>query len=547
MQLAQVRIQNFRCIKDVTVDLDQTTVLIGENNTGKTAFLEAIRLCLYRLSGRGRNPFAEYDYHLANKDSTPTTAPPIQINLVFGPSATAPWDDQIDFDLKDVIVLAADDQRIELQVTSSWDPAASEFRTDWAFLDVNGDPMHNYTMALRSLQRLVPTFYLSALRDASKHFISKGRYWRTFLAEAGVPEEDRADLESELDSLNSRVISAHRALSELREYLDENATKVVDLAGEDRVAISALPTQLFSLLSRAQVLLASSSGARIPVELQGEGTQSLAVLLIFGAYLRSQLSGPDPAATPVIALEEPEAHLHPSAIRSLMGVLRDLPGQKVVATHSGDLLASVTATEIRRLAHVGGTVRSFRLHPGVLEAEEQRRFDVHVRRTRGETLFARCWLLVEGETEVVLFEGAAEALGIDIVREGVCCVQFAQIGARMFAKAAGQLGIEWYCVVDDDSRGHQVKCDLKRKLGEGCIDNRLVSPYKDVETMLCAHGFEEVYGHGSRRHRGKPKRGKPRLAAEVVELMTREKDPKPVPDPVADILRTAVRLAGGRQ
>lgn len=337
--------------------------------------------------------------------------------------------------------------------------------------------------------------------------------------------------------MNSRVIEANRPLRELRDYLDENATKVVDLTGEDRVAISALPTQLFSLLSRAQVLLASSSGARIPVEHQGEGTQSLAVLLIFGAFLRSQLSGLDPAATPVIALEEPETHLHPSAIRSLMGVVDELPGQKIVSTHSGELLASVEASTVRRLAHVDGAVQLFRLEPGALTTKEQRRFDFHVRRTRGELLFARCWLLVEGETEVVLFEGAAEALGIDIVRKGVCCVPFKQAGDTMFPKVADQLGIKWYCVVDDDSGGEQTEAALLRHFGEATTRRRLAIRYKNVETMLCAHGFEDVYGDRPKRSRIKPM-----LAAQAVELMTREG--RPVPEPVERILRTAVRLAG---
>ena len=83
MRLTTVEIRNFRCIRDLTVDLDETTVLIGENNSGKTAFLDAIRICLERLRGRGRGPFDEYDYHLPDDESTPTNAAPIEIVLSF--------------------------------------------------------------------------------------------------------------------------------------------------------------------------------------------------------------------------------------------------------------------------------------------------------------------------------------------------------------------------------------------------------------------------------------------------------------------------------
>ncbi len=78
MRLTTVKIRNFRCIKDLAVDLDETTVLIGENNSGKTAFLEAVRICLERLRGRGRGPLDEYDYHLPDDASTPVDAAPIE-------------------------------------------------------------------------------------------------------------------------------------------------------------------------------------------------------------------------------------------------------------------------------------------------------------------------------------------------------------------------------------------------------------------------------------------------------------------------------------
>ncbi|MDR1856339.1 MAG: AAA family ATPase [Desulfovibrio sp.] len=46
MILKKIQIKNFRCYGDFTLGLDRTTVLIGENNTGKTSVLDALRLCL---------------------------------------------------------------------------------------------------------------------------------------------------------------------------------------------------------------------------------------------------------------------------------------------------------------------------------------------------------------------------------------------------------------------------------------------------------------------------------------------------------------------
>ncbi len=307
--------------------------------------------------------------------------------------------------------------------------------------------------------------------------------------------------------------------------------------------------------------LASRSGARIPVELQGEGTQSLAVLLLFGAFLRSQLSDLNPDATPITALEEPEAHLHPSAIRSLMGLVSNLPGQKIVSTHSGDLLASVPSSAIRRFAHANGGIKTHRIERGALKPKDERKFDSHVRRTRGELLFARCWLLVEGETETTLFAGAAEALSLDIERAGVRCVEFSQTDVGMLAKVANNLGIVWYCVLDNDSGRKKYESCLKNQFGTVPEADRLTIPYSNVERMLCDNGFGHLYEALMSPQKGQPKSpkstsaywaevlealpkrySKPEVAAKAAALMTAKCIP--VPAEVSNILNRAKALAG---
>ena len=42
--LKRVSIQNFKSLKDVTLDLQKINLLIGPNNSGKTNFLKALEL-----------------------------------------------------------------------------------------------------------------------------------------------------------------------------------------------------------------------------------------------------------------------------------------------------------------------------------------------------------------------------------------------------------------------------------------------------------------------------------------------------------------------
>src|ERR1700730_10292393 len=59
--ITEVRVRNYRCLRSVDVELDLLTVLIGQNNAGKTSFLNALfaaigagrtRMCMTRMTSR---------------------------------------------------------------------------------------------------------------------------------------------------------------------------------------------------------------------------------------------------------------------------------------------------------------------------------------------------------------------------------------------------------------------------------------------------------------------------------------------------------------
>lgn len=63
-----------------------------------------------------------------------------------------------------------------------------------------------------------------------------------------------------------------------------------------------------------------------------------------GWHVRLRHNSFSELSSPLLALEEPEAHLHLFAIRSLWSALSAVPGQKIVASHSGDLVANASLT-----------------------------------------------------------------------------------------------------------------------------------------------------------------------------------------------------------
>ena len=150
----------------------------------------------------------------------------------------------------------------------------------------------------------------------------------------------------------------------------------------------------------------------------------------------------------------------------------------------------------------------------LLLPEETRKFNYHIRRARGELLFARCWLLVEGETESWVYPAAARALDLNLHREGVRVVEFKQSDVGMLTKTANALGIPWYCVADDDTNRAKDEPKLKQNLGGAAEADRFVFPYPDIEQHLKANGYSDVY----QRYR---KKQKTRAAADVAIEMER--------------------------
>ena len=91
MHITKVVIKNYRCLKDTTVDLNaHLNILVGNNECGKSTFLEAVNLALSGLLN-GRSVHTELHAHLFNAEitreyilslkATPKSPPTILIEL----------------------------------------------------------------------------------------------------------------------------------------------------------------------------------------------------------------------------------------------------------------------------------------------------------------------------------------------------------------------------------------------------------------------------------------------------------------------------------
>src|ERR1017187_7155333 len=112
MQITKVKIQNFRSIRNLELDLNTTTVFIGPNNAGKTAILDAIRIVLTRRWGQRGTGFTEHDVHRPTETGDPKTLPPVTIEIVIEEPSQAAWDQDMVMALEDILALNTDGRNV---------------------------------------------------------------------------------------------------------------------------------------------------------------------------------------------------------------------------------------------------------------------------------------------------------------------------------------------------------------------------------------------------------------------------------------------------
>ena len=201
---------------------------------------------------------------------------------------------------------------------------------------------------------------------------------------------------------------------------------------------------------------------------------------------------------------------------------------------------------------------------GSLKADELRRYTYHLRSRRAGASFARCWLLVEGETEFWLMGELARVCGYEFASEGVACVEFAQCGTAPLIKVAQHLGIEWHPLADGDTAGRYYSQSARQYASPGSMKDRMALLQEaDLENCFWRYGHADVFRNAAYPRnspvdpgtqgrapakavikRALERHSKPLLAVKILDSLF-ERGPGGVPPPLRNAIEACIRLARG--
>lgn len=554
MRLARLSIEGYRAIRRLELELEELTALIGENGFGKTSLLDALLTCLG--PGAGEPVFAPGDFHVPPPPDAPADEVRISLHFV----ETRADERQARPALTPALVgpPGQGELLVRIEARRGADQAAS-VKARVSFCDPEGRP----------LAPRPPAGTLAALREACPAIVLRaGRYFLAPTRSAGAEGSSGlaadADLEREVLRAYAGLSDSHEPTPDLQAGIDAASALVARYADQGRRRRAQVPRTTRVLESLAQAPGGRGRLAtRTVLPAPGGGAQGLAALLVVGALFRARGEARSLAGTdPLLVVEDPEAHLHPVVAANLSRLIDSMHVQRLLTTNSGDLLASVPLRSLRRAVRGREGVRVHQVARRALSIDEQRRVGYHVRANRADALFARCWLLVEGESEFWLLPELARLLGVDLPSEGVRVVEFAQCGVEPLIKLADALGIGWHLLADGDPAGQRYAERARARTGgrPGCVT---LLEERDIEHCLWAYGLDDVFrrvagikgpqGGGRRRTlrqqspreviaRAIDKTSKPRLALTLLEALG-QRGAAQVPPPLRGVIEDTVALA----
>ena len=456
--VAEVRLQDFRNFDDCSVALAPQTLLVGENNSGKSSFLRGLEISL------GGAQVRDDDFRIANG----VQAKEFIIDVRVEPASGASFESSI------VQVLGP-----AIQVSKSGMPSFYAIRARGILDPREGPTLRRCFLrgwasdraAVPRVQELSSTPVLSkhrdlltfTLLDARRDIVSELRsrrtYWGRLLSDLQLPPKTRLDLESKLKEAGEALVNTSVRLTSIQDALRQVTT--VMSRPDSNVHISAVPSNVDDLVRYVDVLVGEASQGSLSVQQQGMGTRSLLAIMLFEAFVQEVLKTSATYTLPLTAVEEPEAHVHPHAQRALLGQLNALPGQLLVSTHSPFVASVIDIFSVRlmRKEKTGNAVRSARRFDSAgkerIDAEGISLLQRVVQRRNGELFFCRIAALYEGDTEDAALPIFAEAvLRSSASAAGVSLINVGGAGNyKHFLPLLEDLGIPWFILSDGDPAG----------------------------------------------------------------------------------------------
>lgn len=504
MGLKTLYVKGFRNFKEVTVNLNEHSLMIGANDVGKTNLIYALRILLDRS-------FSDYDYELAESDFFAYEDTHEIIIRAFFEDITeecviARLPGKISDDGKMVLQYAAtiNNGKVEYQFFCG----KSESEEDLKEID---SPYYRKYLNLK---------YISSRREfwnyinkTKKELLQQAKENRT----VDVVEADDAlydEIEQKLQEVDSKIPQLSY-VKNATEHLNKVLDKLSIHNREQQVVFDTASTDIDRVIQNVSV---TSKYGDKKLIIGGEGRINQIYLSLWASQNQhTEISN----EVSLICVEEPEAYLHPHQQREVAAYLgRTLQGQVILSSHSPYIVSEFSPNSIIRL-YKQNTHDTSVASNGCSEviAEGIDDFGYRMSVIPAEAFFSDCVILVEGPSEMVFYKTLAKQIGIELDRLNISVLSVDGVSFPTYMKILNAMRIYWISRTDNDI----MKVPRKEEYRYAGIE-RSISFYLD----FCQHEDVDVNIIDSERgylrfadKNNIPQKSK-NAAKKIVELLTEQ-------------------------
>lgn len=386
MKIRKVVIENFRSIESCEIHFTDFNIIVGQNNTGKTNFFEAID---WFYSGTTTPDSVKY-----RKDSSKEVVVTIEFT-----GAQHGANTMLNEGNKTKILGVLGDSDV---ISVSRRSSDVKKRT----VQVGGEDRRNPTGFDTALNDFLPKFEYIHTRQFYEEFAKYNQKSAVGVMLSSVIEAILMDdptyrsfmrnFDALFNAEDSAVGNHFKAIGQsVRGHLEKQFAEC------SNVQFEVMSPEFSDLLKKFETVV--DDGIETYASEKGDGMQRALMLAIIQAYADYRRARDDVGKSFLFFIDEAELHLHPTAQRRLKHVLLELSSnvdQVVISTHSSVFLADAESSEtILKCEKIDGRTELCAIHqldkPYVI-------YDL-LGGSPADLLLPRCFLIVEGASEVDLF------------------------------------------------------------------------------------------------------------------------------------------------
>lgn len=468
MYLSSITIENFRVFGQGSDALvlpvrRGLTALVGENDSGKTAIIDALRYAL-GTTDQEWHRLEDADFHGEE------TSREIKIACKFEGLDNTDKRAFVEF------LTYSDKSGADPVLYVNWtakDTGEVRRGRPYRQVEVHSGKDGDGPTIPSEVRDLLRATYLRPLRDAEQA-LSAGRgsrlsqvlHHKSAIKEGGKEYDPKWDL----DTIDPKILKQLNVLGigDLANALLEKQREVLGTRTEINRQLKKLALSGETLEGNIKVSGTAASDEqrlrqlleKLDLSLGGSGKLGLGSNNLLFIACELLLLTQEEVGNKLLLIEEPEAHLHAQRQLRVMKFLQEQAKendiQVIVTTHSPSLASAIELNNLVML-HNG---RAFSMAKGETELEPsdyrflQRFLDV----TKANLFFARGVMIVEGDAENILLPTLANLIGRDFTEHGVSIVNVGGVGLRRYARIFqrkdlekdGLLDIPVACVTDMD-------------------------------------------------------------------------------------------------